>query len=122
MVLVMLLFSITAFLKFEKDDVRGQCTTLLQCFVSYVYRGLSASSLAEYLPDPEFPQTYPDMATKETARLVWEISFSLITVSMLGAIITGVSTGPRIIVTAKSRESAKAADLADHLRFIRSAP
>ena len=99
MVLVMLLFSITAFLKFEKDDAhndnaRGQCTTLLQCFVSYVYRGLSASSLAEYLPDPEFPQTYPDMATKETARLVWEISFSLITVSMLGAIITGVSTGP----------------------------
>lgn len=88
MVLVMLLFAISAFMIFENaddmGDESGRCTTLLQCFTSYTYRGLTMSSLGNYLPEARFPTNYTEVLTKESARLVWETSFTLVTVSMLG--------------------------------------
>lgn len=34
-------------------DETGRCATLLQCFVSYTYRGLASSTLDNYLPEAE---------------------------------------------------------------------
>ena len=116
MVLVMLVYATMAFLVFENSeteigigDEEGRCTTLLQCFISYSYRGIGMTDggLAEYLPEPQFAtslrdETVGDVTTRgilswETARLVWEASFNLITISMLGAIITGAcnASSPR---------------------------
>ena len=102
MVLIMLVYATTAYLVFENEvdgigDQQGRCTTLLQCFISYSYRGIGMNAVADYLPDPQFPTTWSSVShghagvlSWETGRLVWEASFNLITISMLGAIITGI--------------------------------
>eukprot|EP01052_Picozoa_sp_SAG31_P011824 SAG31_NODE_679_length_12887_cov_3.259540_7_plen_105_part_00 len=74
MVLAMLLFAISAFLEFENKDsgigsVNGECDTLLQCFISYIYRGLSMSTLDSYLPKPQFPKRLDQMLKMESVRL-----------------------------------------------------
>eukprot|EP01052_Picozoa_sp_SAG31_P044925 SAG31_NODE_8010_length_1542_cov_1.155925_2_plen_120_part_00 len=75
MILIMLLFAISAYLVFENKgmdgigNTHGECDTLLQCFVSYSYRGLSMSTLDRYLPEPRFPKELGDVPNMYSARL-----------------------------------------------------
>jgi hypothetical protein len=89
---IMLWYALSAFLIFENTDMNAnsQCKTLLQCFVAYSLRGLGGQSLDGYLPDPNIPLQYEELMELNMARLLWELAFTLITVSMLGAIITGI--------------------------------
>lgn len=41
------------------------------------------------MTEPVFPKVWDDMDDVDFGRVFWEMSFTLITVSMLGAIITG---------------------------------
>ena len=41
------------------------------------------------MTEPVFPKVWDDMDDVDFGRVFWELSFTLITVSMLGAIITG---------------------------------
>eukprot|EP01052_Picozoa_sp_SAG31_P019508 SAG31_NODE_1425_length_8386_cov_6.678201_1_plen_170_part_10 len=76
---------------YQADNPAGRCRTLLECFVSYSYRGLSGISLTNYVPEQQYPQQFGDLYQDvEALRLLWEVAFTLVTVSMLGAILTGI--------------------------------
>merc|ERR1712166_1515920 len=74
----------------SRDPDGNECGSLMQCFISYSYRGFIMSSLDNYLPEPRIAKDWDELYLHEGARLLWEASFTLLTVSMIGAIITGI--------------------------------
>ena len=75
----------------SRDPDGNECGSLMQCFISYSYRGFIMSSLDNYLPEPRIAKDWDELYLHEGARLLWEASFTLLTVSMIGAIITGAA-------------------------------
>jgi hypothetical protein len=71
-------------------NAAGRCNSLMQCFISYTYRGFMMSPLESYLPEPTIASDWNGLHLDEGVRLLWEASFTLLTVSMIGAIITGI--------------------------------
>lgn len=94
LIMIMFWYGMSGLLYFEniEGNTNSRCRTLLECFVSYSFRGLSGDSLSSYIPAHEFPQQFDDIyGDIQTLRLLWELAFTLLTVSMLGAIITGMT-------------------------------
>ena len=87
LIMMMFWYGMSGFLFFENlpDNDGNSCRTLLECFVSYSFRGLSGEPLSEFLPEIIPPQTFWEIYQDlETLRILWEIAFTLLTVSMLG--------------------------------------
>ena len=69
----------------------GQCATLLQCFISYSYRGINMQGLSDYLDEPVFAKELDDLMPPATntgsGRLLWvrtdNVSTVLVSSSLL---------------------------------------
>jgi len=76
----------------EHDDYTKTCSTLWQCMMSYFDQGLKSDGIADLLSgqtDTGFPEhIWTD--GKGTALLLWNFSYFLIVVLILGAIVTGI--------------------------------
>jgi len=76
----------------EHDDYTKTCSTLWQCMMSYFDQGLKSDGIADLLAgqtDTGFPEhIWTD--GKGTALLLWNFSYFLIVVLILGAIVTGI--------------------------------
>lgn len=95
--LALYLFAVSGLLLFNPEhdgkytsNEGGPCANLLTCVISYSYTGLMQEGVGQWLDDPTFPEHPVDLWDAQSARIVWEVIFMLVTSCAVIAIITGI--------------------------------